>query len=535
MSSITAGEALIDLLADYGVDTVFGIPGTHSIELYRGLKSGRIRHISPRHEQGGGFMADGYARASGKPGVCLVITGPGVTNLATPLGEAYMDSVPILVVSPVNPPDPDGINRGRLHELTSQQDVTGPVCAFSMTVRSPGEIPGAVSRAFDVFCSERPRPVHISIPLPVLAEAVDAGWRTEAPAGKKRAGDELVLRVADLLKASEDPVLVVGGGTVGGQQEILALAELLACPVLTTVSARGVIPGDHPFSVGAQLRARHVQEVLENADFALLLGTELAQTDHWNDALGLPARQAWVNLCPTVLERGDSAVVAEADCIDFARRLKEALPMPAAGRTERAVVRCREARRLHGRDFTPGERRHWNVLQTLVRHVPEEVTIVSDMTQIAYTAIDYLPMQRPGQWLHPTGYGTLGYGLPAAMGALISGATESALAIVGDAGIQYTMQEMSLASELGLNLVVLLWNNDALQQICDDMDNAGVARIGVVQKNPDFVALARACDWTAWQVRHYGELGQDIDRALALSGPCLLRLDECIVPAEPEA
>lgn len=475
-------------------------------------------------------MADGYARASGKPGVCLVITGPGVTNLATPLGEAYMDSVPILVVSPVNPPDPDGINRGRLHELTSQQDVTGPVCAFSVTVRSPAEIPDAVARAFDVFCSKRPRPVHISIPLPVLAEVVDGRWEAAVPADKPRAEDAFVLDVASLLQASADPVLVVGGGTVAGQREILALSDMLACPVITTVSARGVIPGDHPFSVGAQLRARHVQAVLENADLALFLGTELAQTDHWNDSLRLPDRQVWVNLCPAALERGDAAMVAEADCIDFAKRLKSVLPVPAAAVTERAIARCRELRRLHRQDLTSSEHRHWKVLQTLVRHVPEDVTIVSDMTQIAYTAIDYLPMQRPGQWLHPTGYGTLGYGLPAAMGALISGATESALAIVGDAGIQYTMQEMSLASELGLDLTVLLWNNDALQQICDDMDNAGVARIGVVQANPDFIALARACNWTAWQVRRYGDLGQDIRKALALSGPCLLRLDECIVP-----
>lgn len=228
-------------------------------------------------------------------------------------------------------------------------------------------------------------------------------------------------------------------------------------------------------------------------------------------------------------------MVAEADCIDFARRLRTELPVPDATRTDRAIARCREARRLHGRNFTPGENRHWKVLQTLMRHVPENATVVSDMTQIAYTAIDYLPMQRPGQWLHPTGYGTLGYGLPAAIGVLISGAAESALAVVGDAGIQYTMQEMTLASELGINLVVLLWNNDALQQICDDMDDAGITRIGVVQKNPDFVALAHACHWTAWTIRCFEDLGQDIQKAFEQPGPCLLRLDENIVPDGPTA
>ena len=126
----TVGEALVNLLADYGVELVFGIPGTHSIELYRGLQSGRIRHISPRHEQGGGFIADGYARVSGKPGVCFVITGPGVTNITTPMGEAYMDSVPMLVISPVNPPDSRRVNRGRLHEITDQTAVTASDTGF---------------------------------------------------------------------------------------------------------------------------------------------------------------------------------------------------------------------------------------------------------------------------------------------------------------------------------------------------------------------------------------------------------------------
>jgi len=133
-----AGEALVRLLEAYEVDTVFGIPGTHSLELYRGLAGSGIRHVSPRHEQGGGFMADGYARVSGKPGVCFVITGPGVTNIATPLGQAYMDSVPMLVISPVNTPDPGRRNVGRLHEITDQAAVTAPLTAFSAVANDAG-------------------------------------------------------------------------------------------------------------------------------------------------------------------------------------------------------------------------------------------------------------------------------------------------------------------------------------------------------------------------------------------------------------
>ena len=165
----TGGQAAIALLERYGVDTVFGIPGVHTLELYRGLADSKIRHIAVRHEQGAGFMADGYARASGKPGVCVLITGPGMTNAATPIGQAYSDSVPMLVLSSVNATDDLGKGRGRLHEITSQQAAMAPLTAFSRTVRQAEEMPRAYADAYRIFEAGRPRPVHIELPLDLLA------------------------------------------------------------------------------------------------------------------------------------------------------------------------------------------------------------------------------------------------------------------------------------------------------------------------------------------------------------------------------
>jgi 5-guanidino-2-oxopentanoate decarboxylase len=526
MAKTTAGEALVNLLADYGVELVFGIPGTHSIELYRGLECGRIRHISPRHEQGGGFMADGYARASGKPGVCFVITGPGVTNLTTPMGEAYMDSVPMLVISPVNDPDPDHVNRGRLHEITCQAAVTDPITAFSITIADASEIPDAVAQAFEVFSSARPRPVHINIPLSIIPREITEVWQAVVPGAPNRAGDGFIEDVAIAVQSSVQSVLVIGGGTTCGADQIQRLAEKICCPVISTVAARGVVPADHPLNVGAQLRAPYVQEALEASDLAIFLGTEFAQTDHWNDDLQLPQSQVWVNLCPSVLDQRQSALTVQADCIDFAERLAAKLAQPGHETIARVQGFCKSLRQNHRRDFDGNEDLHWKVLEVIRDTVPDSVTIVSDMTQIAYTAVDYLPMNRPNQWLHPTGYGTLGYALPAAIGAALADESKPVLAIVGDAGLQYTMQELTLASELGLKIVVLLWNNDALQQICDDMDNAGIARIGVVQKNPDFLALAKACHWAAWAVADFNCFSSDLERALNAEGPVLIMLDQ---------
>jgi 5-guanidino-2-oxopentanoate decarboxylase len=177
----TCGQSAIAFLEASGVDTVFGIPGVHTLDFYKGLAQSSIRHIGVRHEQGAGFMADGYARASGKPGVCVLITGPGVVNAGTAIGQAFSDSVPMLVLSSVNARDDLGKGRGRLHEITDQQAVMAPLTAFSRTIMAPEELAGAMADAYAVFEAGRPRPVHIEIPLDVLAgPGVAAGDRRNA-------------------------------------------------------------------------------------------------------------------------------------------------------------------------------------------------------------------------------------------------------------------------------------------------------------------------------------------------------------------
>jgi 5-guanidino-2-oxopentanoate decarboxylase len=177
--NLTGGQALVRLLANYGVDTVFGIPGVHTLELYRGLPGSGIRHVLTRHEQGAGFMADGYARVSGKPGVCFVITGPGVTNAATGIGQAYADSIPMLVISSVNHTASLGKGWGCLHETQDQRAMTAPITAFSAVALTAEDLPELIARAYAVFDSERPRPVHISVPLDVLAAPVARDWSND--------------------------------------------------------------------------------------------------------------------------------------------------------------------------------------------------------------------------------------------------------------------------------------------------------------------------------------------------------------------
>ena len=202
----TCGEVLVKILENYGVELVFGIPGVHTVELYRGLPQTAIRHITPRHEQGAGFMADGYARVTGKPGVCFIITGPGMTNITTAMGQAMQDSVPMLVISSVNRTYQLGMGEGHLHELPNQHNLVAGVCRFSHTLLRAEDLPRVLARAFAVFESARPGPVHIEIPIDVITadgDAIDAQpWpRPSAPGPASGA----IAEAAALLNDSRAP------------------------------------------------------------------------------------------------------------------------------------------------------------------------------------------------------------------------------------------------------------------------------------------------------------------------------------------
>ncbi len=280
-TDISTGVYLTHLLRAYGVDTVFGIPGVHTIELYRGLAGSGIRHITPRHEQGAGFMADGYARASGRPGVCFIISGPGMTNILTAMGQAYGDSVPMLVISTVNAHGRMGSGEGWLHELPDQQRTVAGVAAFSRTVHRPEELAPALAQAFAVFDGARPRPVHLELPIDVmLAPAGHLAVPERVSRLTRPAPDPArVAEAAALLSAARAPVILAGGGAVRARA-LPALAEALDAPVVMTTNARGILPPDHPLAVTLSASTPATRALIAGADAVLAIGTEFGPTDY---------------------------------------------------------------------------------------------------------------------------------------------------------------------------------------------------------------------------------------------------------------
>jgi len=525
---ISSSAALVRLLERYGVDTVFGLPGVHTIELYRQLPATGIRHITPRHEQGAGFMADGYARVTGKPGVCFLITGPGVTNAATALAEAYSDSVPVLAISSVNQTNALGIGGGRLHELPSQRNLTSAFTVFSHTILDPAEIPHVLARAFAVFSSGRPGPVHIEIPIDLLTAQISDQAFEICRIARPGPDPKRIEQAAELLANAARPVVILGGGAVDARLEATRLIETLHCPVVSTVAGKGVVDEYHPLSLGATLPFTPVQTLIEAADVVLAVGTEFAETDllytgHGPDINGqlirvdIEAEQLVRNFNPRVPILSDARLALFA--INQALASKHMQPtnpgLPAKIQT------CRDQL-----VWPPRAGRHQQVLDVLAAVVPERHTIVCDSTQLAYTGYHYYRCRQPRQWLFPLGFGTLGYGLPAALGAKLGNPEDTVICLAGDGGYLFTVEELATAAEFGIPVTIIVWNNHGYGEIRDAMVEVGIEPIGVNLKTPDFVAMATAFGCCGEKPDSIPALKQALLRSFTATVPTVIEIDE---------
>ena len=530
----TCGEVLVKLLEGYGVEQVFGIPGVHTVELYRGLARSKIRHVTPRHEQGAGFMADGYARTSGKPGVCFIITGPGMTNIATAMAQAYADSIPMLVISSVQARSQLGGGRGKLHELPSQSSLIAGCSAFSHTLMSAAELPAVLARAFALFQAGRPRPVHIEIPLDVLVEDADA-LLSSLPVRVSRAGaaPEAVAEMADLLANARRPLILAGGGAVDAGAALQRLAERLQAPVALTINAKGLLPSQHPLLIGSTQSTDAARELVNEADVVLAVGTELGETDYdvtFAGGFRIPGALLRIDIDPDQTVRNyapRAALVADAGLA------LEALLGAVAGRDlavdaehwgGRRAARVREGVLATLDDNLRAQTRF---LQVALEELPEAV-LVGDSTQPVYTGNLTLDLEKPRRWFNSsTGYGTLGYALPAAIGAWLGDDTRRpVLCLIGDGGLQFTLPELASAVEAHVPLIVLLWNNHGYEEIKRYMVNRDIEPVGVDIYTPDFIGAARALGCKAHRAGDEAALRAALREASACSLPTLIEIDQ---------
>jgi thiamine pyrophosphate-dependent acetolactate synthase large subunit-like protein len=492
---LTCGEATMRLLAAYGVDTVFGIPGVHTLDFCRGLADGPITHVQVRNEQGAGFMADGYARASGRPGVALVISGPGVTNALTAIGQAWADSTPVLLLSSETDSSTHGKGWGCLHEIPDQPAVTAPLTALSARASHPDEVPALLAEAFGIFASQRPRPVHLSIPIDVLAMPVDPAdpaWSPSPLPGRPQPDPAVIEQAAALLRTASRPVVMVGGGAVGATDAVRRLVDRLGAVFVASNAGKGIVPGSHERSLDAATVRPEVRAFLATMDVVVAIGTELAETDSFVDEMTLGGSLVRIDIDPSKM---DDQHPADVGVVSDARPAVEALLAAlgdgrlhadaAALATEVAAIREEVSRNL-----TASEQQHAKFLAALSAGLPAETAYYGDTCQLVYTGAFLLPLEEPGRWHYPTGYCTLGCGFPNAVGAKVARPDLPIVVLAGDGGVMFTIQELITAAELGLAIPLVIWDNGGLKQIQDDMHARSIPLVGVEGRNPDFVALA---------------------------------------------
>jgi 5-guanidino-2-oxopentanoate decarboxylase len=523
----SVGRYVVELLAANGIDVVFGIPGVHTLELYRGLALTGMRHVLVRHEQNAGFAADGYARVTGRPAAAFVISGPGVTNALTAVAQAYSDSVPLIVVASAPVRASLGKGWGVLHELPDQLALGAGVAGLGRTAASAEDVRDHLRAIFASLHCGRPRPAYLQIPLDLLAEPTDLRPERFARLGApSEPAHEAIERATALLAAARRPLIIAGGGARGAADSLRRLVDVLDGYLVATTAGKGLLPEDHPANLGASLPYRETQELVASADVIVAVGTELSETDFYTGTrLPMAGRLIRIDLDPTKLADhygaefpvwGDARASLQAIAVGLEKR--------QGWRTEAGAAAMHRAK--IEKSFDGRSRARLKAVTAIREGVPTDGVVFSDQTQIAYLGNYAYSADRPGSWFHPCGYGALGFALPAALGAKIAQPERAVVALAGDFGLQFTLQELMTAVELELSLPVVVWNNGALGQIRDDMRAAGIPPVGVVARNPDFVALARAFGAEGMRAGGPAELTEGIRRAFSHKVPTLIEAVE---------
>jgi len=524
MMSMTGGRALIAGLAAHGIDTVFGIPGTHNLAAYAAMPDYGIRHVSPRHEQGAGYAADGYARSSGRPGVVLTTTGPAILNAAAAAAQAYSDSVPVLFISPGMPLRHPAFGNGLLHEVRDQGAAMAAILGNSHRVTSVEEIPLAVAQCFAEMLAGRPRPSHLEIPLDLLDETAPVTVVGPiACAVQTPARSDVVAAVRALADASA-PVVIVGGGAFHAADQVRAFAERLDAPVFATANGKGVLPEDHPLAVGAGVQHPSVVGAVEAADVVIGVGTELAPSDWW---IGLPEigdKLVRIDIDPTMIVAnavpayplvGDAAATLDA--------LLAALPEHSRDGGPRAAQlrgRFRADARTEGEPWL-------EIAAGLAEALPREAIIAADSAMACYYgALSNVPLHRAHSFLYPTGAGTLGFGLPAGIGAKLANPDLAVVVLQGDGGTMFTVAELATAAQLGIALPVVIVDNGGYGEIRNEMVDREEPVHSVALGHPDFARLAESLGCHGLRLDSVADLAAALGKALGADRPTVIHLRE---------
>ncbi|HJE77317.1 MAG TPA: thiamine pyrophosphate-dependent enzyme [Brevibacterium epidermidis] len=531
-TTITGGAHLARALQAEGITRVFGIPGTHNLEIFAQLSAAGIDIVSPRHEQGAGYMADGAARVTGEVQVIVTTTGPAALNALTALLQSFTDSVPVLLITPGMPLTHPGRGNGLLHEVRNQSAALSAVLTEVMRVTSPGEVSLAVGQTLSAMRSGRIRPAAIEIPLDLIEET---GPGTLHPSVARAVPAPVASEIdaaAEAIASSQRPLIIAGAGAHGAGAEVAALAESLGAGIVLSSNAKGLVDDRAETTIGAVGVLELLPELTSDADAVIAIGTELAPSDFWPEPLPLP----------------DTVVRIDIDEVQMLTNATVTHPILAAAKNATAALNEQvsalrtESATAAARNWTAGwksraasamesDGRPWAGLSTALTAFAEAddspLIVAADSTMACYYGVQTGWKARPGdRFLYPAGAGTLGYGLPAGIGAKLAAPQVRVVAIEGDGGSMFTIPELAAAVQAGVRMSLIVVDNGGYGEIRNEMEDRGDTPSGVKLTGPDFPALAQAMGARGIHVDGADALLAALSEAEAAVGPTLIHITE---------
>jgi acetolactate synthase I/II/III large subunit len=523
MPQSTGGEAIVSGLVAHGVDTVFGLPGAQIYGLFDAFHQAQLKVIGARHEQACGYMAFGYARASGKAGVFSVVPGPGVLNASAALLTAFGANEPVLCLTGQVPTAFLGKGRGHLHEMPDQLATLRSFVKWAERIEYPANAPSLVARAFQEMMSGRRGPVSLEMPWDVFTQKTDVGSadvfdRFPAP----QPDPERIKSAASLIAASKTPMIFVGSGAIEARGEILELAELIDAPVVAFRSGRGIVSNAH--ELGLTMAAAY--RLWPHTDLMIAIGTrlELPTMSRWPyrpDGL----KSIRVDIDPVEMRRYPPDVAVVADAKAGTSELLAAIRKIGYAKTSgrRAAIREASAAALQEIQAIQPQMAYLNILREVL---PDDAIVTDELSQVGFASWYGFPIYQPRTFITSGYQGTLGSGFPTALGAKVAHPDRPVVAITGDGGFMFGVQELATAMQFGIGVVVLVFNNNSYGNVRRDQRERFDGRIVASDLvNPDFVRLAESFGVAAARVTSPDHFRPALEKALAHGGPYLIDIE----------
>ena len=529
MMQMTGAELIVRLLERQGVRTIAGIPGGAILPLYDALSQSEIiRHVLARHEQGAGFMAQGMARVSGRPEVCFASSGPGATNLVTAIADARLDSIPMVAITGQVPLSMIGSDAFQEVDIYG---ITVPITKHNFLVRSASELLEVIPEAFRIAMSGRPGPVLIDVPKDVQNQLIEIETFPEpaTPLPPPELDLAAIEQAVNMINEAERPVLYLGGGVIhsGASQQAVTLAEQAGLPTTMTLMALGAMPLDHPLSIGmlGMHAARYTNFVLEEADLLICVGARFDDRAIGKAAQFCPnAKIVHIDVDPSELHKIKTAHVAING--DVSRVLEAMLPQVHVKLREAWLAKVEDLRtrfpmQTEGRD---DPRTHYGLIHAVASALDDDAIITTDVGQHQMWVAQAYPFRRARQWLTSGGLGTMGFGMPAAVGAALAEPERTVVCFSGDGSLLMNIQDLATLAEEGLNVKIVLMNNNSLGLVYQQQNLFYGKRVFASKYRgaPDFMRIAEGFGVAAVDLDTSDNPAATLAEALAAPGPCLI-------------